>query len=176
VHHRAGWLNPVFEGLSYAGRLGLLWVGIALVLCALYRRWGTLGLTIVAVALADWSSVGLKALFDRERPQFRYTEPEPLLRSAHDGAFPSGHAATSFAGATVLSFAFPKRAPFLYVLAAAVAFSRVYVGVHYPLDIVGGALLGVFVATALRLVVRTRQRSVQARQAGVSGSEPQGPV
>jgi undecaprenyl-diphosphatase len=166
VHHRAGWLNPVFEGLSYAGRLGLLWVGLALVLCALYRRWGTLGLTILAVATADWSSVGLKTLFDRERPQFRYPEPEPLLRSAHDGAFPSGHAATSFAGATILSFAFPKLAPCLFVLAAAVAFSRVYVGVHYPLDIVGGAVLGVLVAIALRRLVRVRQRSLQRTPAG----------
>jgi len=165
VHHRAGWLNPIFEGLSYAGRLGLLWIGIALVLSALYRRWGTLGLTILAVALADWSSVGLKALFDRERPQFRYTEPEPLLRSAHDGAFPSGHAATSFAGATVLSFAFPKLAPYLYVLAAAVAFSRVYVGVHYPLDIVGGALLGVVVALGLRYLVHGQRRRVRSTTA-----------
>ncbi len=168
MHHRAGWLDPVFEGLSYAGRLGLLWIGLAFLLCALYRRWGTLGLTILAVALADWATVGLKALFDRERPQFRYPEPDPLLRSAHDGSFPSGHAATSFAGATILSFAFPKLAPLLYVLAAAVAFSRVYVGVHYPLDVVGGAVLGVLVALAVRAIVRIRKRKI-----GASGSEPQ---
>jgi undecaprenyl-diphosphatase len=152
--------------LSYAGRLGLLWIALALVLCALYRRWGTLGLTILAVALADWLSVGLKALFDRERPQFRYPEPKPLLHSAHDGAFPSGHAATSFAAATILSFAFPKLAPYLYILAAAVSFSRVYVGVHYPLDIVGGAVLGLLVAIALRRLVIVRQRSLQAKRAG----------
>jgi undecaprenyl-diphosphatase len=144
----------------------LLWVALALILCALYRRWGTLGLTILAVATADWLSVGLKALFDRERPQFRYPEPEPLLHSAHDGAFPSGHAATSFAGATILSYAFPKLASFFYVLAAAVAFSRVYVGVHYPLDIIGGAILGVLVAIALRLLVRVRQRSLAVKRAG----------
>ena len=144
----------------------MLWVALALILCALYRRWGTLGLTILAVATADWLSVGLKALFDRERPQFRYPEPEPLLHSAHDGAFPSGHAATSFAGATILSYAFPKLAPFFYVLAAAVAFSRVYVGVHYPLDIIGGAILGVLVAIALRLLVRVRQRSLAVKRAG----------
>jgi undecaprenyl-diphosphatase len=156
VHHRTGWLNPVFEGLSYAGRLGLLWIAIALLLCAIWRRWGVLGLTIIAVALADWSATGLKALFDRERPPLRYAEPDPLVRTPHDGSFPSGHAATSFAAATILSFAFPRFAPFLFVLAAAVAWSRVYVGVHYPLDIVGGAVLGVLVALGLRLLVRRR--------------------
>jgi undecaprenyl-diphosphatase len=142
----------------------LLWVAIALVLCVLYRRWGLLGLTIIAVALADWSAMGLKALVDRPRPPLRYAEPEPLVRTPHDGSFPSGHAATSFAAATIMSFAFPRLAPFLFVLAALVAWSRVYVGVHYPLDVIGGAILGVLVAIALRQLVRARQRSQPVRQ------------
>jgi undecaprenyl-diphosphatase len=166
VHHRAGWLNPVFEGLSYAGRLGLLWVVLALVLCGLYRRWGVLAFTLIAVALADWSSVALKALVDRPRPPLRYPEPHPLVSTPHDASFPSGHAATSFAAATMLSFAFPWLTPFLVLLASAVAFSRVYVGVHYPLDVLGGAALGVLVATALRLLVTSRRRSLPETRAG----------
>jgi undecaprenyl-diphosphatase len=148
----------VFEGLSYAGRLGLLWVAIALVLAALYRRWGVLLLTVVAVALADWSAMGLKALFDRDRPPLRVPEPEPLVRVPDTGSFPSGHAATSFAGATVLALAFPRLAVPLYVLAAAVAFSRLYVGVHYPLDIVAGAGLGVLVALGVRRAATALRR------------------
>jgi undecaprenyl-diphosphatase len=156
----------VFEGLSYAGRLGLLWIAIALVLCVCYRRWGVLGLTVIAVALADWSAAGLKALFDRERPPLDYPRPKALVPVPHDASFPSGHAATSFAAATILTFAFPRLAPALFVLAAAVAFSRVYVGVHYPLDILGGAVLGVLVATALRLLVASRRRLRPKTQAG----------
>ena len=128
-------------------------------LSALWRRWGVFGLTVIAVALSDWSAIGLKALFDRDRPPLRYAEPKPLVHVPHDASFPSGHAATSFAAATMLSFAFPRLAPALFVLAAAVAFSRVYVGVHYPLDVIGGAVLGIGVATALRLLVRVRRRS-----------------
>jgi len=149
----------VFEGLSYAGRLGLLWIGIALVLCALWRRWGVLALTVIAVALAEWSAMGIKALVDRERPSLRYAEPEPLVHTPHDASFPSGHAATSFAAATILSFAsfaWPRLAPVLFLLAAAVAFSRVYVGVHYPLDILGGAVLGILVALAVRSLALRR--------------------
>jgi undecaprenyl-diphosphatase len=126
------------------------------VLCAAYRRWGVFALTVIAVALADWSSMGLKALVDRPRPPLRYSEPKTLVLLPRDASFPSGHAATSFAAATMLAFAFPRLAPFLYVLAAAVAFSRVYVGVHYPLDVIGGALLGVLVAVVLRLLVSRR--------------------
>ena len=163
VHHRAGWLNPLFEGLSYAGRLGLLWIVIALVLCAVYRRWGVFALTVIAVALSDWSATGLKALIDRPRPPMRYPEPKTLVPVPHDASFPSGHAATSFAAATMLSFAFPRLAPFLYVLAAAVAFSRVYVGVHYPLDVIAGAALGVLIAMGVRLLTQQRLNRSMSR-------------
>jgi len=135
------------------------------VLCAVYRRWGVFALTVIAIALADLSSSGLKSLTDRPRPPLRYAEPKTLVPLPHDSSFPSGHAATSFAAATMLSLTFPRFAPFLYVLAAAVAFSRVYVGVHYPLDVVGGAVLGVLVAAVLRLLV---QRPAQRRLNGVS--------
>jgi undecaprenyl-diphosphatase len=133
------------------------------VLCAVYRRWGVFALTLIAVALADWSATGLKALVDRSRPPLRYAEPKTLVAVPHDASFPSGHAATSFAAATMLAFAFPRLAPVLYVLAAAVAFSRVYVGVHYPLDVIGGAVLGMLIAVVLRLLVSRRaQRRLDA--------------
>ena len=137
---------------------------LALVLCAVYRRWGVFALTVIALVLADWTSMGLKALIDRPRPPLRYAEPKTLVPVPHDASFPSGHAATSFAAATMLSLAFPRFAPFLYVLAAAVAFSRVYVGVHYPVDVLGGAALGLLVAVGLRLLVRRlAQRKLNGR-------------
>jgi undecaprenyl-diphosphatase len=123
-------------------------------------------MTLLAVAVADWSATGLKALVDRPRPPLRDAQPKTLVPLPHDASFPSGHAATSFAAATMLSFAAPRLAPFLFLLAAAVAFSRVYVGVHYPLDVIGGAVLGILVATSLRLLVRARRRSRRARPQG----------
>jgi undecaprenyl-diphosphatase len=131
---------------------------LALVLSAVYRRWGVLLLTVVAVALADWTATAIKALSDRPRPFVRYSEPKVLVPRPHDSSFPSGHAATSFAAATILSFAFPKAAPAFIVLAAAVAFSRVYVGVHYPLDVIAGAALGAIVAYGVWWVARRRSR------------------
>jgi undecaprenyl-diphosphatase len=159
VHHRAGSLNAVFEGLSWVGRLGLVWIVLACILALLWKRYAVVVFTVLAVAVSDWASYGIKGLFDVERPSTRYAEPKPLVTPPHDASFPSGHAATSFAAATVLSFARPRWAPAFYLLALAIGFSRVYVGVHYPLDLVGGAALGIVVATALRWLAEVRQRS-----------------
>lgn len=139
---------------------------LALVLAAVYRRWGVLLLTAVAILLADAAAVVVKALVDRPRPFVRYPEPKILVPRPHDASFPSGHAATSFAAATILSFAFPKAAPAFLVLAAAVAYSRVYVGVHYPLDVIGGAALGALVAIALLRLVRAQPRLPRVRRTG----------
>jgi undecaprenyl-diphosphatase len=166
VHHRTGWLNPLFEGLSYAGQFGLIWIVIALLLAVFHRRWGPFALTVIAIALADASARGLKALIDRPRPPVRYAKPEPLVETPHDASFPSGHAATSFAAATMLSFAFPRLRLPLVLLAAAIAFSRVYVGVHYPLDVIGGAALGVVVAAVLAWLVRRRVTNCSTRAGG----------
>jgi undecaprenyl-diphosphatase len=116
--------------------------------------------------VANLLAAGLKSAIGRERPNVAYPSPKPLVHGPHDPSFPSGHAATSFACATMLSFFVPRWAPAFFVLAAAIGWSRVYNGVHYPLDVLGGAALGVVVATALRWLVTGPLRSRLARRAG----------
>jgi undecaprenyl-diphosphatase len=108
----------------------------------------------------------LKSVIDIERPSSRYETPKPLVPAPHDHTFPSGHAATSFAAAMILSTANPRLGPLWFLLATAIGFSRVYVGVHYPLDVIGGAVLGIAVATALRRLVKVPQRSRAATRSG----------
>lgn len=156
----------MFVWLSKLGTLGLVWVLLALGLALLRRRPGLLVLVVAADGTADLLASGLKRLVDIDRPAVRYAEPDPLVHVPRDSSFPSGHAATSFACATVLGFAFPRLAAPLYLLAAAIAFSRVYVGVHYPLDVLGGAILGFLVAIALLRLVRARRRSPRAPRSG----------
>ena len=133
---------------------GAVWIALALVLAIVWRRPWLFVLVAGADAVADLLAGGLKVVTDVERPAYRYAEPRPLVHVPHDGSFPSGHTSTSFACATILTLAFPRAAPGFFLLALAIGFSRIYVGAHYPLDVVGGAVLGILIAVALSRALR----------------------
>jgi hypothetical protein len=91
-------------------------------------------------------SGGLKALAGRERPPVAEPDVTALVALPGDAGLPSGHAATAFAAAGVVALAHPRlRIPVL-ALAALVGLSRLYLGVHYPLDVLAGAALGLAIA------------------------------
>jgi undecaprenyl-diphosphatase len=163
VHHRTEPFDTFFVGLSRIGSFGIVWIVIALLAIWLWRRPEVFPLTLLAVLLGETVSRTLKLVVDRERPAFRYPEPEPLMYIPHTNSFPSGHATVSFAcAATIARFAPRNVVPLLYVLAALIAWSRVYVGAHYPLDVLAGALIGLAIARALRPLPEALRRSPRA--------------
>lgn len=157
--HRVDALDPVFVGLSRAGEMGALWLALGLAAAVALRRPILFPLVGLAVLVAHLSTVGLKETFDRPRPPARLPEIETLVSTPTSDSFPSGHASISFAAAVVLCAALPRLAPVFLLVAAGVAFSRPYVGVHYPADVLVGAALGALLATALLLLERALRRS-----------------
>jgi membrane-associated phospholipid phosphatase len=123
-------------------------------------------LVLAADAAAEWLSYGLREWIGRRRPPLVYPEPKALVHVPHSGSFPSGHATAAFACATVIAWRAPRLAFPSFVLAGAIAWSRIYVGVHWPVDVLGGAALGILIATALLMLVRVPRRSRQARRTG----------
>lgn len=142
--HRAGFLDPLFKGLTYAGTDGALWLVLAALAALACRRPRILATTLLADGIAWLAAEGLQLAVPRARPH-----GHALVARPHGHSFPSGHAATSFACATVLALALPRLRVPLFVLAAAVAWSRVYVGVHYPLDVFAGAAIGVAIGAGV---------------------------
>jgi len=164
VHHRWPPLDGVFVWLSRIGSWGVVWIVLALVVAIVLRRPRVFVLVALATAAADLSAAAIKAVTGVERPAFRDALPRPLMHIPHDGSFPSGHAATSFACATVLASFVPRAAPLFYLLAVAIAFSRIYVGAHWVLDVVAGAALGA--AIALLLLAAARRLSARGPRPG----------
>ena len=143
-----------------------MFVLVGVVLAFLWRRPWFLALLVAADLAADGISLALRQWIGRLRPPLVYPDPRPLVATPHTGAFPSGHSASAFACATVIAWASPRLAVPVFVLAALVAWSRVYVGVHWPLDVLGGAALGVLVATALLKLVGDRPQLRPGSPAG----------
>jgi undecaprenyl-diphosphatase len=110
---------------------------------------------LLAVGIADaFSYRVVKATSQRARPQEAGVTVH-LRTHQHSGtSFPSNHTANVFAAATVLTGAFPVFAPLWFLVAAAVGYSRIYVGVHFPLDVLGGALLGIAIGMLLMRIFR----------------------
>jgi undecaprenyl-diphosphatase len=157
--------------LSVIGSFGLVWLGLALLTAVRRRAAATFMLVTVGVFASDLLALLVKLITSRDRPYVRLPEPEPLLGTPLDFSFPSGHAATAFAGATVLTALGSRFAVLLFLLAAGIAWSRVYVGVHYPLDVIAGGLLGIGVALVL---LRWRVTTLRWL-AGVRPRSPRGP-
>ena len=157
----------MFEALSYAGSFGFVWLGIAFAISGFsWSRpwlWTRVG---AAILLSESISGALKPAIERDRPPLSRPVPEPLLETPSTYSFPSGHATVSFACATVLALAVPRLTWPLYALAALISFSRVYVGVHYPFDVLVGAVLGVAIAIALRMLAAALRRSAPRMRRG----------
>jgi undecaprenyl-diphosphatase len=147
-------LDPLFVGLSFIGSFGLVWLVLGVAAALHARRPDLVPVVVGGVLAADLLALAGKHLAGRERPYVAAPDPEPLVDPILDLAFPSGHAATSFAGAALVGWLVPRLTVPAFALAGAVAWSRVYVGVHYPGDILAGAALGLAVALLLRYAVR----------------------
>ena len=155
--HRYAPVNGFFVALGTVEKLGLIWAVMAFALALLARRRLSsallfAGLTLMSTFGADAVSFGLKDLVGRPRPAEAHPQIHPLY-AVHSSSFPAGHAATAFAGATVLSYFAPRLAPFFAALAALIGVSRIYVGDHYPTDVLAGAAIGVLVGAAAIAII-----------------------
>ena len=126
-----------------AGEHGAIWLATGAV-GSLFggRRKRVYRSTVRAVGLTLLANSAVKLTIRRLRPQLE--DLPPVVATMSRLSYPSAHASTSFAGARVLSRALPG--PLVYGVATTMALSRVYLGVHWPSDVLAGALLGTAVA------------------------------
>lgn len=140
-------LSAVLVPLTIFGGCGTMWIciSVALILRPRSRKAGWMALLALLLCYL-FNDHLLKALVQRPRPFLTLETLEPLVRRPTSFSFPSGHSCSSFAAAHTYSLALDSRAFRAVTMALAVlmAFSRLYVGVHYPTDVLVGALTGFF--------------------------------
>ncbi len=158
-------LDRLMTGASTAANRSVLWLGAAALLASTGRRnersaaaSGLLGVAF-ASALANGP---LKFMWQRQRPPTH--RHAPLLPLPRTFSFPSGHSASAFAFATAVTRVLPTAGPVVLPMAATVAYSRVYTGVHYPSDVLAGTGIGIASGLAAAALVRHRQNAARARR------------
>jgi undecaprenyl-diphosphatase len=157
---RWGPLTALFVLLSAGWVKGPLYVAAGLVRDVRRRALPVTGLAVmVAALLASAGASGLKEVFDRPRPPVADADFEAAIGVPASASFPSGHAMTAFAAAAALAVLVPGLRRPAFLLAAGVALSRVYLGVHYALDVLVGAGLGTALGVGIALLVRRAARA-----------------
>ncbi len=150
-------VDRAFELISRFIHYGEGWAAVVLLIAVADPR---RGVRIAAETLpALWATMLtvnllLKPLFRRRRPFIAFVKARVIGPRPLDFSFPSGHAAAGFAGAVLLASHLPGWAPLFYVFAAAVGFSRIYLGVHYPSDVIIGSTAGAALAVAYQALIR----------------------
>lgn len=146
------WINVKFRNKTFdkimpiitsAGNLGIIWIVISVLLIT-KKDYRVLGQTIL-IALVITTIIGegiIKNIVKRKRPFYGNDDKELLISRPITYSFPSGHTASSFAVATVFIKTDNAASLEIMLLACLIAFSRIYLGVHYPSDVIGGGIIG----------------------------------
>ena len=167
AHLRCGFLDAVLPAISRTANHGELWIILAVILL-LIRGQRKYGASVACGLILDLVScnIVLKPLIGRIRPFAVNGLVELLIAAPTDASFPSGHTAASFAAVFALKTAgSPLWKPALAV-ALVIAFSRLYLYVHWPSDVLGGALLGAAVGWAGAKIVEKSENIIAKRKAG----------
>ena len=152
-------MDVLMQAASFLGG-AVLWIAIGVVLCIVsfregFKKYRVVGITVIVAVLVSGflCRYGLKPLFLRERP-FYVHDFSIIVSTPTSSSFPSTHSAMSFAGAVVLFWGKRMWGIIALIFASIVGFSRVYLLVHYPSDILVGAIFGVAIGLIVVLVGR----------------------
>ncbi len=156
------WHSPArdffFTHITMLGDGGVLWIalGLLLLLRKKYRKQGVLLLLCLLISFLI-GNVFLKNLVQRSRPCWMYPNVPLLVANPRDFSFPSAHTMVGFAGATALWHTDRRFGVAAYVVAALIAFSRLYLTVHWPTDVLAGMALGIAVGYFVFYIARKRE-------------------
>ena len=144
---RCPFLDFLIPRVTALGNGGMIWILTSLIMC-INKKYRKTGITVLAALLAGFiiCNIIIKPLAARPRPCWIDTSVPILINVPSDYSFPSGHTLSSFIAAFVLLFSGNRFGYAAVVLAALIAFSRLYLYVHFPSDVLGGIYLAALIS------------------------------
>lgn len=149
-------MTVIMRCITKLGNYSILWLALAVVFL-MYKNTRQVGVTtLVAIGLNTVvTNLIIKNVVERTRPYEVIEGLNILIEKQSDFSFPSGHSSHAFAAGVVLFMMLPRKAgvPIL-VLSGLIAFSRLYLGVHYPSDVIAGCLIGAVIGILSVVIVK----------------------
>lgn len=163
-----GFMDGFWIFITKLADKGWFWILLAVILL-LFKKTRSTGVTMLIALIINhvMTNMVLKDLFGRPRPYMVSSEIVTLIKQLSSYSFPSGHTSASFSAALVMFRMMPKKVgiPAL-ILAAMIGFSRMYVGVHYPTDVLGGIAVGIIASVAAYYLVRFVEKKIEEKVNG----------
>lgn len=152
---RTEWLDWICSFLSWAFQLGVPWFILGAVLFC-FKKTRAAGVILIAAVVLTFffNELAIKNAVGRDRPCTLDPAIELIVERPTSYSFPSGHTASCFAAVGTLLFTFKKLGIPLLLFAAFMGFSRMYLFVHFPTDVLAGAVLGILMAWVTVLIFR----------------------
>ena len=150
-HTKCDFLDNILPPITHLGDAGIFWILVAIML-VFFVKTRKMGFQMLAAMALGYllGNLILKNVIARERPYTINTNIVLLIKEQLDYSFPSGHTLASFNAAITIFFYHKKWGIAALVLASVIAFSRMYLYVHFPTDILGGILLALFVTFVIK--------------------------
>ena len=144
--------NPILDNImifiTSLGNGGMIWIAatIALLIPKKTRKAGVVSAVALLGSLIINNNI-VKNIVQRPRPFVTFTDLQIIIPTPSEFSFPSGHTSSSFAAAAVFYRHLPKKLGIpSVILAGLIGFSRLYVGVHYPTDVIAGVIMGILLS------------------------------
>ena len=170
---RTDFLTPIMKLITHLGDKGIFWILIAIVML-FFKKTRPLGIMagIALVFSVLINNALIKPNVGRIRPYEVVDGLKLLIERQHDPSFPSGHSGASFAAAVVFLVKGPKKIGIpAIIMAALIAFSRLYVGVHYPTDVICGIITGTCCALISMMIWSIVEKKASPKLAGILAIE-----
>ena len=158
---RTEFLNHVMQFFSFLGNYGWFWIVLCIVLIAV-KKTRPIGIIAAASLVASLLIVNgiIKPVVSRTRPFVSIEELTLITRKPHDSSFPSGHTSSAFVVSCAITWCLSGKKKWigviLIIIASLIAFSRLYLGAHYPTDVIAGLLLGITISVVTYFALRKK--------------------